>query len=644
MPFAPNAWGMVNALITKELEMLYAKLASLLPLLLIQSQQSAGNDLLQDGLFKPFEIVLFSGFFFALAVISVVSLTVFFGGFALPPVLGMQWLYRGAVLRWMNRPGGSARATQGRPSGTQTPTRAASNLQLEVIYPETYKGPDSQPLNRRAAEASRVATRIYVTAATVYAVAMTPLAVYFISNAEFWEEDFVSVSKASFYLSTFLVLMWLPVLMYLVMAVARRRRKLFVVAAYSLLLQTPTFFLSGEEAMKMWVMLTFTWIVLMAAPTGTIFVLRFSGVGGLALGIIFSFAAPALSLGLKFMMTVFDPATNIEPPDSAVLASVGLLLVGPVVAALLALALLWWMSHRYARKKTSEQMLLLDGFWLVTTFIVSIVSYMNGAGWYTLTGLLAFALYEFVVWVGLRRQGRATREDQEFQLLLLRVFGSKRRSEWLLKRLGYHWLYAGTIQLIAAPDLAAANLDLDELLDFARGRLKSRFVKDSEDCARRVESLDVHPDPDGRYRVNEFFCHDDVWRETVAALTARSDAVLMDLRGFTRKNLGCAYELHHLVDAVAVNRLVIVVNDATDHDFVRETFDDAWAKMGAHSPNRDLGSPVLRLLHIRRQDARAVRRLLSMLGEAAESETREASAAEPAHTPVVTQSAVELQA
>jgi hypothetical protein len=291
------------------------------------------------------------------------------------------------------------------------------------------------------------------------------------------------------------------------------------------------------------------------------------------------------------------------------------------------------MSKRYARKQTSEQILLLDSFWLSTTFMVSIIAAFQ-VEFYALLGLLPFVLYKLVVWAGLRRRVRAAREGRELRLLLLRVFGSKRSSEWLLKRLSHRWRYAGSIQLIAAPDLAATNLELDELLDFMRLRLKRRFVKDGEDCARRVESLDVRPDPDGRYRVNEFFCYDDVWRETVAALTERSDAVLMDLRGFTSKNRGCAYELHHLVDAVAINRLVITVNNKTDRAFLERTFEEAWAGMGAGSPNRGLASPVLHLLYIKKQNARAVSRLLSILGEAAEVGAVERASRAPVVAPV----------
>jgi hypothetical protein len=612
----------------------YAKLASLPTLLLIRLWQ-AGEDLSTPAklvVYVSVSICLFflsSVAFLLTAAASVAFLTLFFGALAAPPVVVIRWLYRKAVLRWMSKPGGDGRAARETPLIAQTQTNARSNLRFEIHDPDTSRIHDECPLNRRAEEASRAVTRVYLKAAVVYAVVMTPL----VASGSFALKDkglqLDSFGSVSFYLSAFAVLLWLPVLMYLVVAVARPWRKLVALAAYSFLLSTPWFFLPHAGAKSIWLLLTAVWLLLMSAPTSTMFVLRFSGVGGLALGMILSLSALAFSLAFKVTaiaagsLTQPNAAGNVESigvGDVAFLVSFALILVGPFVAALFALGLLWWMSHRYARKKTSEQILLLDIFWLVTTFMVSLMSYLMGAGWYALLGPTSFAIYKLVVWRGLRRLERERERlaARELRLLLLRVFGAKRRSEWLLKRLGHYWRYAGSIQLIAAPDLAGVNLELDELLGFLTGRLKRRFIKDARDGARRVESLDSLPDPDGRYRVNEFFCHADVWGETVAELTRRSDAVLMDLRGFTSKNQGCVYELFHLVNAVPVNQLVIVVNEQTDVDFLRHTFESAWAAMDARSPNRDLPSPALRLLQIRRQNSRAVRRLLSMLREAAE--------------------------
>ena len=58
--------------------------------------------------------------------------------------------------------------------------------------------------------------------------------------------------------------------------------------------------------------------------------------------------------------------------------------------------------------------------------------------------------------------------------------------------------------------------------------------------------MDVEPDRDGRFRINEFCCRDDTWQATVVALIERADAVVMDLRGFTAERRGCEFELKEL--------------------------------------------------------------------------------------------------
>jgi hypothetical protein len=51
----------------------------------------------------------------------------------------------------------------------------------------------------------------------------------------------------------------------------------------------------------------------------------------------------------------------------------------------------------------------------------------------------------------------------------------------------------------------------------------------------RLASLDLEPDADGRYRINEMMCTDDTWRPTVEGLIGSVDVIMIDLRGFTAR-------------------------------------------------------------------------------------------------------------
>jgi hypothetical protein len=72
------------------------------------------------------------------------------------------------------------------------------------------------------------------------------------------------------------------------------------------------------------------------------------------------------------------------------------------------------------------------------------------------------------------------------------------------------------------------------------------------------------PDADGRYRINECYCHDTTWQDALHALVRLSDVVLMDLRGFQAHNAGCLYELGALAQASRALRVVVLSDGQTD--------------------------------------------------------------------------------
>jgi len=137
-------------------------------------------------------------------------------------------------------------------------------------------------------------------------------------------------------------------------------------------------------------------------------------------------------------------------------------------------------------------------------------------------------------------------------------------------------------------------------------------VRDEADLARRHAARALGPDPDGRHRVNEFFCHDDTWRPTMLRLARAADAVLMDLRGFSPQNEGCRYELQQLLDHVALERVVVLVGRDTERVFLERTLAGLWQASRADSPNRGKPQPRLRMVEERGEDtaARLVEALL----------------------------------
>ncbi len=230
--------------------------------------------------------------------------------------------------------------------------------------------------------------------------------------------------------------------------------------------------------------------------------------------------------------------------------------------------------------------------------------------------LVAFAIYVLVVRVGLRLfVGRNGVGGLPPRLLVLRVFSLGRRSESLFDAFSRLWRYTGPVQLIAGPDLAGATVEPHEFLDFLGGRLQRRFINGPATLDRRLAETSLRPDPDNRFRVFEFFCHADTWQMVLRRLVGESDAVLMDLRGFTRTNKGCIFELHELLDTVPLERVSLVVDHTTDNDFLADVLHQGWQHVSAASPNRTDATPRVRLYHLDRGSAHRIGELVATVAD-----------------------------
>jgi hypothetical protein len=228
-------------------------------------------------------------------------------------------------------------------------------------------------------------------------------------------------------------------------------------------------------------------------------------------------------------------------------------------------------GRAYGAKRFSDVQLLARAWWLmfVAAVVVEIVNSYTPPIWVLIACAAAYPLFGIVNvyafrWLGLAAEARPPRT-----LLLLRVFGHTGRTEKLFDRIGARWRYFGPITMIAAPDVVARSIDPAEFLQYMLGSVEESFVRSAADLQQRLQTLDMKRDPDGRFRINDFCCADTTWRATVTALMDRADVVLMDLRGITSQQRGCEFELRELPARLPPQRIVFVVDSATDRAFVR---------------------------------------------------------------------------
>lgn len=202
------------------------------------------------------------------------------------------------------------------------------------------------------------------------------------------------------------------------------------------------------------------------------------------------------------------------------------------------------------------------------------------------------------------------------RLLLLRVFGRADESEDLLDVLSNTWRRIGAIDLIAGSDVASRTLRSSMLEAFLLRRTDDQFLKTSADVDKRLDHRRDAIEEDSRYPVNAVYCYGNVWQQAFARLAQSATAVVMDVRGFTAVNKGCAWELTYLVQRVPLRRIVLLVDRRTDMEAVEGVARAAWKDLTPEAESDD-SRPELRVLTFARRSEADSRMLFELLLSAA---------------------------
>jgi hypothetical protein len=289
------------------------------------------------------------------------------------------------------------------------------------------------------------------------------------------------------------------------------------------------------------------------------------------------------------------------------------LLAGAILMGLIGWLGLRWLGRLYRVQRLSDQSIMIDAILLIFGFEYSIGFAQNGPVW-LLAPVAAILAYKIVATTGLRLLRRWDPPDVDpKQLLLLRVFSLGRRSGQFFGGFSKLWRNMGTLRMIAGPDLATSTVEPHEFLDFIAGRLQRRFISGPAALEQRLAESEPRCDADGRYRTSSFFCYDDTWKMVLSRLAKDSDAVLMDLRGFTKEARGCIYEISELLGVVPLRHIVFVIDRTSDQIALAQVFSDGWAGLVATSPNRADLTPRVRLVRFDGLYGRNIANLVGLL-------------------------------
>jgi hypothetical protein len=466
---------------------------------------------------------------------------------------------------------------------------------------------DAAQANREAATLFRSANRrqwliafVHTVAGCCFAAAMTAA--------------FLTAGKMAFSPFRFMFLTWVnawPVVMAIDFVVGLSRHgKLIGALVYFLIGGVIGTVVIAKNAGLPAGQLLYLWLEFNAVPTVLLLIFlnrRIRALGPLVLVFMIlsvtgaSFVVTLTGNNLKLLKAVSDFSYSIGLGATGTM--VALHLIGFAAFAVLGWIILGLLRGLYEKKFVSEQSITVDAMWLLFGIVNSIGLVFEGRLW-IFSGLVAFTLYKLVAAGLFRALGIARRaKSSGHRLLLLRVFALGKRSERLYDTLGTSWRTVGGMQMIAGPDLATSTIEPHEFLDFVSGKLDRRFIDSGRTLDLRIGQMDLEPDGEGQFRVTEFFCHDDTWKLTLARLADDSDAVLMDLRGFSQLNAGCVFEINEIFNLVPLQRVVFVVDETTDQSFMRQTMQHAWRRLRELSPNRRSRAGQVSLVQLTRSDA-----------------------------------------
>jgi hypothetical protein len=525
--------------------------------------------------------------------------------------LFLLWLYRRAVLRSMG-----ARATaSARSQMSYNKAGRRSDSEVPLVIPDKskdqYDSADSAKSNYIQAKYSlRKVVLIYMIGGLAYAVILAL--------------PWILFADGGFVLTRFLWLVfcygWPTVIALILIAAITKKDRLIIAGAYfAILIFTGMIALVRNPILSVG-QLIFFW--LFANGPGTILFLTFlhhkiRAVGPLVLAFMTAGVAGA-SVTIQAAGSdnrLLEIIVNIG--GTVGIGAIGTFilmhLIGFALFGIFGFFLLRRLGRSYQQKRMSDQSITLDAMWLMFGVVQSITLAFEGWAW-IFAGLAAFLVYKLVVKAGLGLCFRNDRSNSEAPLLLLlRVFSLGHRSERLFNSMSKLWLRSGSIGLISGPDLVTTTVEPHEFLDFMGGHLSRQFVQNQSDLNKRLDQIDTQPDPDGRFRVNEFFCHADTWQMTMQQLARMSNVVLMDLRSFSKTNQGCLYELEQLLATIPLERVMFVIDNTTDKPFLEQTFKILWKNIPENSPNQQKSSSELQLLRVSSHATKNTRKLLQTL-------------------------------
>ncbi|MEO6330285.1 MAG: hypothetical protein ABIO55_15230 [Ginsengibacter sp.] len=353
-------------------------------------------------------------------------------------------------------------------------------------------------------------------------------------------------------------------------------------------------------------------------PSFVILILQFSKVKTVGLT-IFMFCL-ILSFPPILIFSFFE--YNKELPAYKFINNNALIAVTVVILSSfsIAVSMVLILKKLYLAKYINEQQISIDVQLLIFSFCYSIWEIQKNPSFFTISFcLLPFIIYKIMstlLFIAFRTRHQ---NKNPVKLLLLRVFALQEASRKSFQKIQVHWQFAGPVLMISGPDLATTTIDSNEMADFVTNSLKKHFCYDSQSIEKNLNNVDIEPDNDGSFRITEFFCRNNIWKEVLLKLISMSNLVLLDLRSFSQSYKGCQYEIQQVVNHMNFSKVIVLIDQSTKIDFLKATFIDAFKNIQNASPNLLDENPEVQLYSFKSGDSQNFTNLLKLLCNTSEN-------------------------